>query len=52
MFEAIRRAHRGGMLRKYEAGMDRIGITPGDYFAEFSSGIRISPARWRVFVSE
>ena len=39
-------------VAKYEAGMDRLGITPGDYFADFSSALRITPVRWRVFVSE
>ena len=39
-------------VAKYEGGMDRIGITPGDYFAEFSRALRIAPVRWRVFVSD
>jgi PPOX class probable F420-dependent enzyme len=39
-------------VAKYEGGMDRLGITPGDYLTEFSSALRITPVRWRVFVSE
>ena len=39
-------------VAKYEGGMDRLGITPGDYLTEFSAALRITPARWRVFVSE
>jgi hypothetical protein len=39
-------------VAKYEGGMDRLGITPGDYLTEFSTALRITPVRWRVFVSE
>ena len=38
-------------VAKYAAGMDRIGVTPGDYFADFSGALRIALFRWRVFVS-
>src|SRR5205823_4275211 len=29
-------------VTKYAAGMDRIGVTPGDYFADFSLALRIA----------
>ena len=37
---------------KYAGGIDRLGITPGEYFEDFSSALRIVPDRWRVFASE
>lgn len=37
---------------KYATGMARLAITPGEYFEEFSTAVRIMPSRWRVFRSE
>ena len=37
---------------KYAGGMARLGLAPGEYFDVFSSALRITPQRWRVFVSE
>ena len=39
-------------VAKYTGGMERLGVTPGEYLAEFCSALRITPARWRVFPSE
>jgi PPOX class probable F420-dependent enzyme len=39
-------------VTKYAGGMDRLAVTPGEYLAEFSAALRITPTRWRVFTSE
>jgi len=36
---------------KYGAGMARLGTSAEEYFASFSTGIRIAPIRWRAFPS-
>jgi PPOX class probable F420-dependent enzyme len=37
---------------KYRAGLERLGLTAGEYVETFSGALRITPSRWRVFLSE
>jgi PPOX class probable F420-dependent enzyme len=41
-----------GYVAKYASGMNRLGVTSGEYVAEFSVVLRIVPTRWRVFRSD
>ena len=39
-------------VAKYAAGLDRLGITAGEYLEEFSAAVHIRPSRRRVFRSD